>query len=189
MARSCGDCSLCCYVPSIEVLNKPINTWCTNCSKGEAGSCKIYNDRPKPCIDFRCLWLQAGDPKNLEGSLNKFYSLDLRPDKVGAYIDVTESGDILIIRVKKFKYFNKLKKKFRDLCYTIGSNVPLMLVDGDGSYSGIGLAVVKYFKDGGYNMDNILTASMGRNKFDLETEQGKKDFYEHIEKAKIKNVK
>tara|TARA_B110000240_G_C13119372_1_gene291961 strand:- start:283 stop:477 length:195 start_codon:yes stop_codon:yes gene_type:complete len=64
-----------------------------------------------------------------------------------------------------------------------------MLVDGDGSYSGIGLAVVKYFKDGGYNMDNILTASMGRNKFDLETEQGKKDFYEHIEKAKIKNVK
>jgi hypothetical protein len=40
-ARSCGTCSLCCKLPYVAELNKPINTWCPHARPGHGG-CSIY---------------------------------------------------------------------------------------------------------------------------------------------------
>jgi len=50
--RSCDGCTMCCKVLEIVELEKPQQTWCTNCAIGTG--CKIYEDRPKPCREFYC---------------------------------------------------------------------------------------------------------------------------------------
>ena len=57
MTRSCGECSLCCKLIKIDALNKPANKWCPSCKPG-MGGCQVYDTRPQPCINFKCLWLQ-----------------------------------------------------------------------------------------------------------------------------------
>jgi hypothetical protein len=54
--RSCGECSLCCKLPRIPVLNKPAGKWCKHARPGKGG-CSIYNDRPDVCRGFACEWL------------------------------------------------------------------------------------------------------------------------------------
>ena len=66
--KTCGSCSMCCKVFSIEVLNKPVATWCRNCNIG--AGCGIYEDRPDVCRGFRCVWLD--DPNMPE---------EFRPDR------------------------------------------------------------------------------------------------------------
>lgn len=53
--RSCGECSLCCKLPPIPVLEKPANTWCRHCKPGKG--CGIYSSRPDICQNFGCKWL------------------------------------------------------------------------------------------------------------------------------------
>lgn len=50
--RTCGTCTLCCKLPSVEVLNKPIGKWCTHCVIGRG--CLVYHTRPEECRDFYC---------------------------------------------------------------------------------------------------------------------------------------
>lgn len=57
-ARTCGDCSLCCKLPSIAVLDKPADTWCPHCKPGHGG-CTIYSERPDVCVKFECEWLKG----------------------------------------------------------------------------------------------------------------------------------
>ena len=52
---------MCCKLPSIAVLNKPVDKWCQHCKPGAAAPCTIYADRPQPCIDFECEWLRHPD--------------------------------------------------------------------------------------------------------------------------------
>lgn len=52
--RSCGSCRLCCRVVAVIELGKPKGTWCEHA--GPKG-CGIYEERPKSCRDFACLWL------------------------------------------------------------------------------------------------------------------------------------
>ena len=54
--RICGTCSLCCKLPFVDVLNKPIDTWCRHARPG-GGGCSIYRDRPTSCRGFVCGWL------------------------------------------------------------------------------------------------------------------------------------
>jgi hypothetical protein len=56
--RTCGVCSLCCKLPYVRELNKPIDTWCPYASPGDRG-CLIYPDRPPTCRAFICLWLES----------------------------------------------------------------------------------------------------------------------------------
>ena len=56
MTRTCGTCSLCCKLPSVAELNKPIDRWCQHCKPGKGG-CTIYADRPAVCVAFTCGWL------------------------------------------------------------------------------------------------------------------------------------
>jgi hypothetical protein len=55
MARSCGDCNLCCKIPGVAALGKKNLTWCAHCDIGKG--CRIYETRPDECRSFRCLWL------------------------------------------------------------------------------------------------------------------------------------
>jgi hypothetical protein len=57
MARECGGCTLCCKVLAIPELEKPKDVWCRHCVIGEG--CKIYEQRPTPCREFNCAWLQS----------------------------------------------------------------------------------------------------------------------------------
>ena len=53
--RSCGTCTLCCKVLTIEALGKPNGQWCPHCVKGRG--CAIYSDRPNECRSFYCEYL------------------------------------------------------------------------------------------------------------------------------------
>jgi hypothetical protein len=54
--RDCGDCSLCCKIFAVEELEKPSWKWCQHCAPGRGG-CLAYDDRPKSCRTFMCVWL------------------------------------------------------------------------------------------------------------------------------------
>lgn len=79
----CGGCQQCCITPRIEspILTKNPHVRCPNCS--ETG-CAIYFRRPKPCREFKCLWLKTQ-------TTNHPMSPALRPDRCGVYF----VGDVL----------------------------------------------------------------------------------------------
>jgi uncharacterized protein len=54
-SRICGECSLCCKLLPIAVLDKQANLWCQHCKPGNG--CSIYNTRPQVCRDYHCGWL------------------------------------------------------------------------------------------------------------------------------------
>src|SRR6266540_1825061 len=54
--RACGACSLCCKLPYVPELRKPIDTWCKHAAPG-CGGCSIYPKRPRSCRDYICGWL------------------------------------------------------------------------------------------------------------------------------------
>ena len=45
---------MCCFVPEIEELDKPVDTWCRHCT---GHSCRIHGEHPKTCRDFQCAWI------------------------------------------------------------------------------------------------------------------------------------
>jgi hypothetical protein len=53
--RSCDGCTLCCKVMAIAELAKPKGEWCTHCGIGKG--CRIYAERPAPCVEFYCMYL------------------------------------------------------------------------------------------------------------------------------------
>jgi hypothetical protein len=55
--KSCGTCTECCKMLSIEELQKPGGVYCSHCTIG--GGCNIYPDRPTPCRTFLCSWLYS----------------------------------------------------------------------------------------------------------------------------------
>lgn len=55
--RSCGECSLCCYLLDVPEAGKPDGPhWCPHCRPG-AGGCSIYDKRPDICRRYACMWL------------------------------------------------------------------------------------------------------------------------------------
>ena len=53
--RSCGTCSLCCKVYSVQELSKPAGRWCTHVVRGSG--CANHVGRPPVCRQFFCSWL------------------------------------------------------------------------------------------------------------------------------------
>lgn len=64
--RQCGDCNECCV--AIECVGTAAHEPCAHLGKR---GCTIYDERPKECRAFRCLWL--------DGHGTAFQ----RPDKIG----------------------------------------------------------------------------------------------------------
>lgn len=87
----CGTCTLCCKIMGVPELNKLPGEWCQHCDP-KVG-CMIYEDRPKVCIDFECVWLQA---QSREGD-NQMKAADLRPDRCkGVIVTTAQSGGIMV---------------------------------------------------------------------------------------------
>jgi hypothetical protein len=75
--RSCGGCTACCKALPIAELDKPSGRWCTHCDKKRG--CRIYDERPAGCRDFKCQWL-----------LGSVFTDEERPDKVRIVVDSVE---------------------------------------------------------------------------------------------------
>lgn len=68
--RNCGSCTLCCKLYHVPEIAKAAGKWCQHCvtSKG----CTIYTERPQPCRDFLCIWMQdAGLPDDWKPNQSK----------------------------------------------------------------------------------------------------------------------
>jgi hypothetical protein len=88
MRRVCGECTVCCIIPSIPELEKPKYTPCKNlCATG----CGIYPDRPPACSEFECAWLMD----EAAGAIDLRY-LE-RPDKVGLLFRLAVSEKLGLI--------------------------------------------------------------------------------------------
>src|SRR6516165_5983950 len=77
--RGCGDCQACCTVVGVQELAKP--HW-TRCSHQCASGCAIYEQRPRTCQGYSCLWaagLLDGDE-------------EYRPDRLGIILDLRTAG-------------------------------------------------------------------------------------------------
>ena len=86
--RVCGTCDVCCKLPAIDwpeypELKKPANVYCRHRVEGKG--CRIHADRPMHCASFQCLWLMG------------FGGDELRPDRIGAYLDAVDTGQLLLI--------------------------------------------------------------------------------------------
>jgi hypothetical protein len=78
--RSCGACQACCTVVGVEELRKPHWTRCVHqCHSG----CAIYEERPRSCRGYSCLWA-AG---LLDGDESR------RPDRLGIILDLRTAGN------------------------------------------------------------------------------------------------
>lgn len=91
--NKCGECKLCCKLLAIVELPqpKPRLQWCPNCNvKSSDAGCRIYDQRPHECQQFVCGWLSDQDNKNPLPEA-------LRPDKSHVIIDVTKTGEDLVI--------------------------------------------------------------------------------------------
>jgi hypothetical protein len=91
--RGCGDCQACCTVVGVQELDKP--HW-TRCLHQCASGCAIYEQRPRTCHGYSCLWA-AG---LLEGDEER------RPDRLGIILDLrtigsdsVKPGDKVVIQV------------------------------------------------------------------------------------------
>jgi len=77
---TCGKCNICCVVLRIKEIGKEKNEIC---GKLEGGGCSIYEERPKPCRDYECLWLFLFK----KGKINLKY----RPDKSGFMVTASKN--------------------------------------------------------------------------------------------------
>jgi len=65
-SRSCGECTACCFALGVPSISKGESQHCENTvepfsrDNPEGGAalkgCKVYDDRPKECEEFECLW-------------------------------------------------------------------------------------------------------------------------------------
>ena len=99
MSEHCGSCSMCCKIPSLtekdyegKHLDKSAGTWCDHCTPGKG--CGIYEDRPKVCSTYECVWLQSHTRREGQG-----LPVELRPDKSKVLIQPTVDGLGLVFRV------------------------------------------------------------------------------------------
>ena len=81
--RQCGACKLCCILPEIPSMGKPVDTWCAHADPtNDACGCKGYENRPDGCRSFSCGWLDGmGD-------------LEDRPDQLGVMMQPVTHLDL-----------------------------------------------------------------------------------------------
>ena len=78
MTRSCDECQVCCELPMVAALKKPMFTRCDHqCAQG----CGIYGKRPDPCRAFECVWLRG----------DALLEDEDRPDRMGLMIETCVS--------------------------------------------------------------------------------------------------
>ena len=96
--RQCGGCTMCCKAFGVPEIDKPAGRWCQHCAAGSG--CKIYEQRPRPCRDFYCLWKVMPD-----------FTEALRPDRCKVVWLMTEDGSAAVASTK---YPKALKAKAQE---------------------------------------------------------------------------
>lgn len=83
---SCGTCALCCKLPRVDEMKKPMGKWCEKCTPGAEGACSIFDkpERPKICGDYLCVWRMTD------------LAPELRPDRCGFIINTSQTDKNLI---------------------------------------------------------------------------------------------
>ena len=87
MKRKCDGCTLCCVIPAVPELKKPINTVCPFCDKG----CTIYQYRPQSCRDFNCGWIRGDMPKWMKPD-KAHVMIEYFPDDMPIVVAYPEAG-------------------------------------------------------------------------------------------------
>ena len=85
--RECGDCTVCCTVPTIDQpgIQKPAGATCRHCDHG----CRIHQTRPDVCRQYFCAWRRM-----------EIFSEDWRPDRCGVFSELeTDVPDYLMSSV------------------------------------------------------------------------------------------
>jgi hypothetical protein len=91
--NACGGCFACCKIPFIRIDANSGGGTCHHCLSN--GACGIYASRPKPCRDFKCLWLESQ-------SRNDQMAPELRPDRCGVvFTHDTVGNDPLLFEVHR----------------------------------------------------------------------------------------
>jgi hypothetical protein len=81
MARSCGECTLCCkLMPVPEMVDKVAGVRCPH-QRSHKG-CSIYPKRPLSCQFWSCAWLSWDDTADLSRPDRAHYVIDIMPDFV-----------------------------------------------------------------------------------------------------------
>lgn len=103
----------------VKELTKPKNKWCVHCAIGVG--CKVYEDRPTSCVEFKCMWLQSQE------GLSKL-PVKLRPDKCKVVLHPSADEKNIIARVDP-NYLNAWREK--DIGLLLGTLVEkyFVLVD------------------------------------------------------------
>jgi len=85
--RSCGSCTMCCYVFEVPAVATRDYEWCRHCRVGVG--CGIYETRPEDCRSFYCLWRMG------------FGTDEDRPDRHGVVMDLQDRlvDGQLVVRV------------------------------------------------------------------------------------------
>jgi hypothetical protein len=112
-ARECGPCSICCRLPDIPELNKPIDTMCGHADPSrKAGACTIYGKRPQVCREFECAWKQGlGGDYDRPDILGVMWQTVTMPDgQPGLGVVEAKAGALESPRVRKqLRQFEKRK--------------------------------------------------------------------------------
>jgi hypothetical protein len=115
--RTCGVCNLCCKLYNVPELDKPRDTWCTNCRKGKG--CGIYPDWPAVCQDFFCLWRDE--------RLAYMLPNEVRPDRCGVVLTAAFGGKDILATSSPDKPFawrdNAVVYGFLKRCAASGASV------------------------------------------------------------------
>ena len=90
MAGSCGSCTACCRAYAIPELEKPAGKWCEHCAIGKG--CKIYEARPKMCLEYECLWLHSQGREDPREQMVP----EMRPDKCKVIFSMTTDQHIIV---------------------------------------------------------------------------------------------
>ena len=83
----CGECNACCTY--LRIAKDELSWRDTDkekneiCDKLTRGCCGIYEERPKPCRDYECLWLFLFKKKKID--------LKYRPDKAGFMVTASKN--------------------------------------------------------------------------------------------------
>jgi len=75
--RTCGPCTVCCTILSIDALGKDAGVACAHCAAG----CSIHPTRPAACRDFYCGWRMLD-----------IFSDAWRPDLSGVFAQLESDG-------------------------------------------------------------------------------------------------
>ncbi len=136
--RACGSCMLCCKLPAIASLDKPMGKWCLHAAPG--AGCASYEKRPGECREFLCDWL-----------LDPGLGPDWKPDRAKFYVHSAQNGGLNIM------VDPGSPAAWRDAHYypAIKTAAARLLVDGRNVFVLIGRRVVVVFPDRDVDMGAV----------------------------------